>query len=196
MSKLNREQIWNAVNQNNDVILQSLKRINEDHGVEFKSARERLINGAIQINTLFLTGWIALLSVGKLNHDCYYIFNFLLFTGCGLHVLVFGLILGSQWETMRLHFRSQERTNEFERVVQKTFVDKRVLIASMSEDEDISVFWTKLSEKDQPIIDFKRDYLKSYDKENGFAWFLGRSAMFLFLFSMVFSLFSFIVLIK
>lgn len=194
--EINKEQIWNAIVQNNDVIMKSLKSASDDHGTEFKSARDRVITAALQINSLFLTGWIALLSVGRLNMDCEWLFNVILFIGCGLHVLVFGLVLLSQWETLWLHFRSQERTGEFEAVVRTSFQKKREYVARISDNDNIASILFELSELDKPVSDFSNSYSSAYKNENGKAWSYGKWAMRVFFISMAFSLISFITLIE
>lgn len=194
--EINKEQIWNAIVQNNDVIMKSLKSASDDHSTEFKSARDRVITAALQINSLFLTGWIALLSVGKLNMDCEWLFNVVLFIGCGLHVLVFALVVQSQWNTLWLHFRSQERTAEFEAVVRTSFQKKREFIANISDSDNISSVLFELSELDKPVADFSKSYSSAYNAENGVAWSYGKWAVKVFFASMVFSLISFIVLIE
>lgn len=194
--KINKEQIWNAIVQNNDVIMKSLKSASDDHSMEFKSARDRVITTALQINSLFLTGWIALLSVGKLsmNNEC--LFNFILFIGCGLHVLVFALVVRSQWNTLWLHFRSQARTAEFEAVVRTSFQKKREFVANISDGDNISSVLFELSELDKPVAEFSRNYSSAYKTENDTAWLYGKWAARVFFASMVFSLISFITLIK
>ncbi|WP_373998703.1 hypothetical protein [Bdellovibrio bacteriovorus] len=194
--EINKEQIWNAIVQNNDVIMKSLKSASDDHSTEFKSARDRVITAALQINSLFLTGWIALLSVGKLNMDCEGLFNVVLFIGCGLHVLVFALVVRSQWNTLWLHFRSQERTAEFETVVRTSFQKKREFVAGISDSDNISSVLFELSELDKPVADFSKSYSSAYNAENGTAWSYGKWAVRVFFASMVFSLISFIMLIE
>ena len=192
----NKEQIWNALVQSNDALMASVRRASEEEVSEFKGARDRVINASLQINSLFLTGWIALLSVGKLSHSCEAVFYSLLFVGCGLHVIVFSLVLGSQWKTMRLHFNSQIRIGELEKGLRTAYSKKRAVISNCADVENIGSILHELNELDRPAIDLSGQHLSSYENENGVAWRLGKRAMFAFFVSMVFSLVSFLILIN
>ena len=194
--QINKNQIWIAVNENIDSITQSIKNATEAQNKEFKNTRDRLITAALQINSLFLTGWIALLSVGKLNHECFWIFNGVLIIGCGFHVSVFALIVASQWKTMRLHYDAGATLQDISLKALESAKEKRQLAATLSESDNSVEFFEKLQILEKPIIDENEKFITDYTSANKLAWCYGKWAIGMFFTSIVFTLISFLILLQ
>lgn len=194
MSQPNKDQILERIEQSYRLLREAFTDSTKQIHDEFSGARERVITIAVQINSLFLTGWIALLSVGKLD-SCHIGYKLLLWLGCGMHIVVFGLIVWSQWKTLQLFFNSSKKLHEIENIARESFKKQYEIVIS-EKDEDINA---KLQEFDKDHPNFQkayREFSKFYDEENDFAWLLGKLTMGCFFFSITLSLISFIVLIK
>lgn len=193
--QVNKEEIWKSVHQNHELIKESLKTASESLETEFRGTRERLIEASLKINSLFLTGWVALLSVGKLKHSFPTVMYSLLIIGCGLHVLVFALILLSQWKTMLLNFNSQTRLSGLQKKLNETTLTKRNHILSFDGADNISSLLQNFDDLDKTLAQSNGDYSTKYHEENSGAWLVGRWAIIVFFFSMIFSLVSFGILL-
>ena len=189
--------IWDSISEREESLKRFLNDNIEKHDRQLNGAHERLLKMCIHVNTLFLTGWIALLSVDKLDHQSQCLFKVLLWTSCGLHVLTFALLTLVEWKIMRLHFNTQKRAIDIFPSISTSSEKKRSLLTPhLSKGESIpEEIWNQVIAADKETVEQIKKSISAHDSQNKTVWKIAKFAIFTFFFSILTSTISLITLL-